>query len=300
MQAFEALVHRKPAHFGGKMAGALGLLMYYGFPRLRKTALTNARVVFGASLPETQRERLVKASLKHLCANMEEMLYCSTASVARDFFARNIVVEGKEYLDAALQEGKGVLAISVHLGNFPLIPAKLASLGYACSMIYKDTENIYLRERFRRWVRTLEIKTIPAKPRWLCARESLRDLRKNRIIVLEVDQTPRRRYAVEAEFFGRLVPTFSGPVVLAGKTGAAVVPLFIHRNDNGSETISILPTLSLRHSGNPERDVVENLSAINSICETWIKMYPEQWWWVHRRFRHARRRQTPRENDRRR
>lgn len=292
MQTFERLVHRSPAHFGGKLAGALGLLMYYGFPRLRNTALRNTQIVFGATMSEAQRKRLVKASLKHLCANMEESLHCGEASPARDFLARNLVVEGREHLDAALQKGKGVVAISLHLGNFPLIPAKLASLGYGSSMIYKDTENVYLWDRFRRWVKTLGIKTIPAKPRWLCARESLRDLRENRIIVIEVDQTPRKRFGVEVEFFGHLVPTFGGPVVLAAKTGAAVVPMFIHRNDDGSETISVLPELSLRLSGNSERDVVENLRAINSICETWIKKYPEQWWWMHRRFRHARRGNT--------
>lgn len=295
MQAFELLVYRSPAHFGGKLAGALGLLMYYGFPRLRTTALQNAQMVFGTTMSEAQRKRLVKTSLKHLCCNMEEMLHCGTKSLGKDFLATNFSVEGLEHLDAALKKGNGVIAVSIHMGNFPLIAAKLTSRGYACSMIYKDTENVYLRDYGRRWVNSLGIKTIPAKPRWLSLRDSLRDLRENRIIVIELDQNPRKRYGVEVEFFGYLVPTFSGPVVMAAKTGAAVVPMFIHRNDDRTETISVLPALSLSHSGDSQRDVVDNMRAINSICEAWIKKYPEQWWWIHRRFRHARRREIAEE-----
>jgi KDO2-lipid IV(A) lauroyltransferase len=63
--------------------------------------------------------------------------------------------------------------------------------------------------------------------------------------------------------------------------------MFIHRNTNNTETLHILPEITLKASHAKDQDVIENLRAINVVCEEWIKKYPEQWWWMHRRFRWA-------------
>jgi KDO2-lipid IV(A) lauroyltransferase len=102
-----------------------------------------------------------------------------------------------------------------------------------------------------------------------------------------IDQNPRKKYGVDVIFFDHQLPTYSGPIVLALRTGAALVPMFIHRNTNNTETLHILPEITLKKSNAKDQDVIDNLRAINVLCEAWIKKYPEQWWWVHRRFRWA-------------
>jgi len=101
------------------------------------------------------------------------------------------------------------------LGNFPLISAKLAVLGYPFSLIAKDPKNIYLVNIFKQWRNHLGIGVIPYKPRHRCASESLKVLRKNGIIMMQIDQNPRKTYGIDVEFFDHHLPTYSGPIVLA-------------------------------------------------------------------------------------
>ena len=289
-QAFKLLalfMRIVPLRFLPKLGEYLGTLgCYLLAPRL-KTAQNNIKMVFGSKLSDAEIESLAKANLNHISRDMFEVLRCHLSRNPQDFLETNISIQGKEHLDNALKKGKGVIAVSVHIGIFPLISAKMPALGYPFWLIYKDPNNIYLVDVFRQWMHRLGMKMVPYKPRRLCVTESLKVLRSNGIIFLLIDQNPRGKYGTSVEFFDYQVPTYSGPIVMAQRTGAAVVPMFIHRNEQNTSTITILPEIPFKKSADKEKDLVENLRAINAVCEECIQKYPEQWWWVHRRFRRA-------------
>jgi len=264
-----------------------GVLGYYIIPHRQKIARENIKRVYGSALSAKQIKSMAKAAFKNISRDMIEVGLSYISSLDQRFFKKNISVQGIENLDNALKKGKGVIAISAHLGNFPLIGAKLAVLGYPFSLIAKDPKNIYLVNIFQQWRNRLGIGVIPYKPRHRCANESLKVLRKNGIIMILIDQNPRKKYGVNVDFFDHQLPTYSGPIVLALRTGAALVPMFIHRNTDNTETLHILPEIILKASDAKGQDISQNLRAINVICEAWIKKYPEQWWWMHRRFRRA-------------
>ena len=282
-----------PKRLFPKLGSLMGTAMFHLMPRLKNTGIENIRKAFGSKFPYPKAKALIKANLKNISHNILESSSFYYAAKPQDFFARNISVQGLEHLESALKKGKGVFAVSAHLGSFPLIGAKMAAMGYPCWMLYKDLENIYLKNLYKLWMHNLGVRIIPSKPRRLSASESLKVLRNNGIILLFVDQNPRRKYGVYVQFFGYDVPTYSGPVVMALKTGAAIVPMHIHRNDDVTETLAIQPEIPLRKSGDSSQDISENLRAIKVIYEDWIKEYPEQWWWIHRRFRRARRIENP-------
>jgi len=273
-----------------------GVLGYYITPHRQKIAQENIKRVYGSALSAKQIKSMAKAAFKNISRNMIEVGLSCVSSSDQRFLKKNISVQGIENLDNALKKGKGVIAISAHLGTFASISAKMATLGYPFWLIFKDPENIYLVNTFQGWRNHLGIGAIPYKPRHRCASESLKVLKKKGILMILIDQNPRKKYGVYVEFFGHQLPTYSGPVVLALKTGAPLVPMFIHRNNNNTETIHILPEITLKASNDKPRDIVDNLKAINVICEAWIKRYPEQWWWMHRRFRWAKK--TFSKNDR--
>lgn len=278
-----------PKRFFPKLGSGVGIAMFYFMPRLKRTGIENIKKAFGSKLPEPKAKALIKANLKNISHNILASSSFYYAAKPQVFFDKNISVQGLEHLESALRKGKGVFAVSAHLGSFPLIGAKMAAMGFPCWMLYKDLENIYLKNLYKLWMHHLGVRIIPSKPRRLSASESLKVLRKNGIILLFVDQNPRRKYGVYVQFFGYEVPTYSGPVVMALKTGAAIVPMHIHRNADVTETITIQPEITLKKSGDSSQDITENLRAIKVLYEDWIKEYPEQWWWIHRRFRRARR-----------
>ena len=265
----------------------LGVLGYYITPHRQKIARGNIKRVYGSALSAKQIKSTAKDAFKNISRDIVEVGLSCVSPSDQSFLKKNISVQGIENLDNALKKGKGVIAISAHLGNFPSISAKMATLGYPFSLIFKDPKNIYLLNTFQGWRNHLGIGFIPYKPRHRCASESLKVLKKKGIIMLLIDQNPRKKYGVYVEFFGHQLPTHSGPIVLALRTGAALVPMFIHRNTNNTETLHILPEITLKKSNAKDQDVIDNLRAINVICEAWIKKYPEQWWWMHRRFRWA-------------
>jgi len=265
----------------------LGVVGYYITPHRQKIAQENIKRVYGSAFSEKQIKSMAKAAFRNLSRNIIEVGLSVVSPSDQCFLKKNISVQGIENLDNALKKGKGVIAVSAHLGNFPSISAKMVTLGYPFSLIFKDPKNIYLVNTFQQWRNHLGIGTIPYKPRHRCASESLKALRKKEIIMILIDQNPRKKFGVYVEFFGHQLPTYSGPIVLALKTGAALVPMFINRNNDNTETLHILPEMPLKTSPDKDQDIVENLRAINVICEAWIKKYPEQWWWLHRRFRWA-------------
>jgi len=288
LKALSFLLRNLPERFLPILGGGLGMIAFYMVPRLKRVGIENVRKVFGSATPQAKARALIKANLKNISHNVLEIVHCFFSRQPQEYLEKTISVQGQEHLENALKKGKGVLALSAHLGNFPLIGARMATLGYFFGIIYKEPENIYLKELFSDWMNKLGMGVIPYKPRRTCVNESLKILRQNNIVFLQIDQNPRKKHGVYVEFFGHNLLTYSGPVVMAMRTGAAIVPIFIHRNADQTETIDILPEVRIRQSKNDGQGIAENLRMINAVCEEWIKKYPEQWWWIHRRFRRAR------------
>ncbi|HPD60984.1 MAG TPA: lysophospholipid acyltransferase family protein, partial [Thermodesulfobacteriota bacterium] len=280
---FLGIIRILPERYLPTLGDWVGVLGYYTIPHRQKIAQENIKRVYGSALSPKQVKSMAKTAFKNISRDMMEVGLSYVSSPNQQFLKKNISVQGIDNLDNALKKGRGVIAISAHLGNFPLISAKLALLGYPFSLIAKDPKNIYLIDVFQEWRHRLGIGLIPYKPRYRCANEAVKVLRKNGIIMMLIDQSTRKKYGVYVDFFDHQLPTYSGPIVLATRTGAALVPMFIHRNQDNTETLHILPEITL----NKDQEVSENLRAINMICEVWIKKYPGQWWWLHRRFRRA-------------
>jgi KDO2-lipid IV(A) lauroyltransferase len=201
---------------------------------------------------------------------------------------KNLVrFEGKHHLDNALKEGKGVIALSAHLGNFPLMSARLVNEGYSLSVVIRDPENPKIAKDSVSFRDTLGIETIPDEPRLTCVSKCFKALKENRILLLQIDQNAPVTEAW-VDFFGYLVPTFKGPALFSMRTGAPILPVFMRRYSNDLHQITIHPPFTLNMTGNSEQDITLNTARLIKLIETAIREYPEQWLWNYRRFKRAR------------
>jgi KDO2-lipid IV(A) lauroyltransferase len=89
------------------------------------------------------------------------------------------------------------------------------------------------------------------------------------------------------EFFGWYVPTFRGPVVFSLRTGAPVLPMFMIRQPDNRLLLKIEPPVTLIQTDNKEQEIKKNITFLTKITENHIRQYPEQWWWLHRRWKKA-------------
>lgn len=267
----------------------LGTLALSLLRKRKKIALNNLHLALGKEKSQEEIERICRDSFRNIGKDMLEISSCF--NFKEGYLKTLVELEGKEHLDDALRRGNGAIALTAHLGNFPLMNVRLVNEGYPLSLVARDPENPKVAKMITSYRDAVGIESIPDKPRMACVSKSLKALKQNRILLLQIDQNaPATECWVD--FFGYLVPTFKGPVIFSLRTGAPILPMFIIRNPDSFHKLIIHPTFQLSITGNAEQDIISNIARLTKIVETAIREYPEQWWWIHRRFKRARNIQT--------
>jgi KDO2-lipid IV(A) lauroyltransferase len=276
----------KSLEFYGEKLGTVAL---YLLRKRKKSALNNLHLALGKEKSKEEIERICRDNFKNIGKDMVET---SRFLNFEDTYLKMLVkLEGKEYLDQALREGNGLIALTAHFGNFPLMAIRLVNEGYPLSLVARDPENPRIATMITSYRDKAGMESIPDKPRMTCVSRCLRALKENRILLMQIDQNaPSTESWVD--FFGYLVPTFKGPVVLSLRTGAPIIPIFIIRNPDAFHQIMVHPPFKLNTTGDTQQDITTNIARLSKIVEAMIRKYPEQWWWIHRRFKKARDIQT--------
>jgi KDO2-lipid IV(A) lauroyltransferase len=262
----------------------IGIIAHSLLRKRRRAALNNLRLALGKEKTEEEIERICRDCFKNIGKDMMEISRCF--DIENSFFKTLLKLEGRDHLDHALKEGKGVIALTGHFGNFPLMNVQLAKEGYPISIVARDPENPKVAKKISSFRDAIGMEFIPDKPRSTCVSKCLKALKNNRILLMQIDQNAPST-EVWVDFFGYLVPTFKGPVILSLRTGAPIIPMFIIRNPDFLQ-ITIYPPFKLNITGDPQQDITSNIARLTKIIEATIREYPEQWWWIHRRFKRAR------------
>ncbi|MFZ5518554.1 MAG: lysophospholipid acyltransferase family protein [Candidatus Zhuqueibacterota bacterium] len=189
---------------------------------------------------------------------------------------------GLHILDAALKKGRGVIALTGHIGNWELMGAFLAMKGYRVNVV---GATIYDPRLDALVVGNRQNSGLNYIERGAATREILRALRRNEIVGLLIDQDTTRVDGVFVDFMGRKAYTPVGPVMLAMKTKAVIVPMAVHVNEKGQHVIEIRDEIALEISGNMEQDRILNTQRCSDALEQFIREHPTQWVWMHERWK---------------
>ena len=263
----------------------VGIVAFYLLGRTRKIALNNLHLALGREKSEEGIKQICQDSFKNIGKDLIETL--RFLDYDDNHLGTLTRIHGKEHLDQALRQGKGVIALTAHLGNFPLMSCRLVKEGYPLSVVVKLSNNPKIVKSITAFIDTIGLEFIPDKPRMSCVARCLNVLKENRILMNQIDLNAPVTEAW-VDFFGYLVPTFKGPVVFSLRTGAPIVPMFIIRNAEQRHQITIHPPFDLDVTEDKELDVTSNIARLTQMVEAVIREHPEQWWWVHRRFKRAR------------
>lgn len=277
------LMSKLPSPVVNLVAEIFGYLFWhFGFP-WRKMALENLKLIYKDILPKKELKRIAKESMKNIVRMMVEgaIIYRPPYAVIED-----TPIEGEEYLKEALEKGKGVLALGSHVGHFLLLICVLSWRGYPFSFILKEPREKKFNEFLWVIMRDLKLDPIPLKPRSKATKRSISTLRKNGILWLALDQGTRDA-DVAVEFFGIKTATSRGPAILSTRTGAVVLPMYVKRSGWLKHKIIIEKPVDLEITGDKEADIYNNLKKFNSIIESEIMTNPEEWWWLHNRWKRS-------------
>jgi Kdo2-lipid IVA lauroyltransferase/acyltransferase len=242
----------------------------------RKRMNENMASVFGAKISEQEKKALVWAAWWNFARGVLDTTQVMHFSAEQILAA--VKLEGEEHIRRALAEGKGVLALSAHLGSFTMIGARLAAGGFPFSVVVKQPGD----ERFARLVdgyrSQLGIQTISAKPRREAVRGILKALRQNRIVLLIADEF--KSGDVMVDFLGMKAPAPRGPATLALRTGAVTLPMFATRTPDGGLTLAVGAPLPSIERPDLEESVVATTALYTRHIEAAIRQHPEQWNWL--------------------
>ncbi len=270
-----------PLAWSGFLGRKAGDLLYFTWRRRRKIALVNLRLAFGEEKSEKEIKSIARKSFQNLLEGLFEVIRFTFLPL--ESLEKRLVVEGKENLSRALAEGKGVIAFTAHLGVFPLIGSKFARDGFPFSYVIRFPDDVRATDYIKKLGERVNVKFISVKPQHRCISQCLKALRRNETVCLLGDQYSKE--GVKVNFFGHPAPTAVGPVVLSLRTGARLVPMFIVRRADNKYSLCIEPPFPLETTGKPEKDIPENISRLTKVVESYIRRYPDQWAWIHRRWR---------------
>ena len=261
-----------------RVGRALGRLWHLVDRCHRRVALDNVRQAF-PDRPEGWVRKLVRANFEHLGTTVCEFL--GSHRVTREELLSRYRFEGDEHAEAALSEGKGLLVLTAHLGNWELAGTAVAAKGYRFHAIGRRIANPWVDRHVRALRERFGARVIPHRN---AVRPVLRVLREGGIVAFLMDQRALRDEAVPSRFFGRPVATNRGLATLALRTGTPVIPVF-GRRDGEVHVLRVGPALEPPRGGTLEDRIVRYTRLFDGAIEQAVRECPEQWFWVHRRWR---------------
>lgn len=223
---------------------------------------------------------IVSAMYANLGMNLIESL--RLAGGRKEQVEGMIAVSGKEVVDQALARGKGVLLLTAHLGNWDLLSimslvAKLPPL----TIISKDVKNKQINDFWMGMRKEYGLKIVPAHNSYRACRAALKN---NEMVGFILDQNMIDKEGVFVDFFGRPACTTPGLAFMAAQSGAPIVPVCMHRTGGGCHEIRALPVIEPPSDREPET-IRAATQHYTKILEDMIREHPEQWIWIHRRWR---------------
>ncbi len=281
---FEFLIYR----FGQFLALSLPLNAVYSvatfLARLQYSFSRKDRlIVYGnlrAIFPDKDEEEISRLA-KEVFVNFAKYLvdFFRFEKIDSKFLAENVKVTGRENLDEALKGGKGVIALSAHIGNYELGGAVISLIGYKFNAVALDHDNklindFFIGQRTRTGVQVISLRS--------ALRSCFEALSKGEVLALLGDRD-FSNHGIVTDFFGKRTMIPKGPAAFSVKIGAPIVPGFLLRMPDDTFELRFDKPISYRATGNREADEKKILRLCVKVIEDYIRRYPSQWY-MFRRF----------------
>ena len=207
---------------------------------------------------------------------------CATLTQPLERVLATITLEGLEHLRRAMEVHRRALVLTAHLGNWELLSVARQLTGYPLAIVVRPLDSPWLNALADRLRRKSGVELIEKHG---ALRPVMRALADGRLVGILLDQNASRREGVFVPFFGRPASTSKSLALLAVRTGAPVVPIFIRRDVRGGHRVTIHPPLPAPAPAEGARAVVELTARCTATIEAEIRQGPDQWLWIHNRWR---------------
>jgi Kdo2-lipid IVA lauroyltransferase/acyltransferase len=269
-----------PRSWARGIGAVVGHIAYLSVPRLRRTGHRNLELAFPESTSE-DRDRILRRLYRNLGWLLAE--FCLMKRYTPENTRAFLRYEGLEHFLSARDEGRGVLILTGHLGAWELSSFYHSLMGHPMSIVIRRLDNPLVDELVNR-LRCRHGNQVLHKDDF--ARGLLECMRRGGTVGILMDTNMTPPQGVFVDFFGHPACTASGLARVAMKTGARVLPGFLLWEDSRKQYVLRFGVpVTLESTGDTEADVIANTALFTKVIEGYIRQYPDQWLWVHRRWK---------------
>ena len=274
------------------IAKRLGPVLHRIDGRHRRIVRANLKRAFGEEKTESELRAIELRVFENLVRILLEIGWSMNREPEE--FRRHLRLRGLPNFTTAHRRGKGVLFLTAHAGNWEILPVLGSLYRFPVNVLYRPLDSPALDRLVRKMRSRFGAKMVPSHR---AARKILGCLKKGEIVAMLMDQNVDWYEGVFVDFFGSRACTNKGMALIAVKTGAPVLPIFLVREEGGF-AVEIGAPLPLIRTGDKTRDIETNTQLYNDAIERFVRRHPDQWFWVHQRWKTRPYQPWPRETGR--
>jgi KDO2-lipid IV(A) lauroyltransferase len=281
LRVIVSVIRLLPLSIGMLMAKSLAYVIYLFDSKHRKVTDENLRNAYGEDLSDFQRRKIIRLNYQHLASVGVDFIKMPQI-VNSSNWQKHFEVEGVEFARKALKEGKGIIFVGGHVGNWEVLGCAFEFFFQPVHSIAKHMKNPFV-DRFLTSHRKYGNQEIIFKEK--AAREMIKVLKNNECLGILVDQNARKN-SIFVDFFGQKAATTRVVATLSLKTGAPIIMVFLRRSDRRYRfKISLSKPIQIEKTGDLEKDILNLTQRYTTIMESRIREHPHEWMWLHRRWK---------------
>ncbi|PIV84889.1 MAG: hypothetical protein COW52_05220 [Nitrospirae bacterium CG17_big_fil_post_rev_8_21_14_2_50_50_9] len=274
-----SLLSRVPFRILTALGAGLGAAYYHLDSKRKKIGVNNLRLALGKSRSEKEIRRILKSVYRHMGSSLFE--FAAVPRLNPERLYPLVRIQGLEKIDAAMKTGRGVIILGAHMGNWELYAQAGALHGYPVHVIGRKA-NVNLLNDYM--VRIRECHGNRVILRTHAMRKVLRVLQEGGALGVMCDQRGSTSRGLMINFFGQPAPTSPALARIILKSGAVVLTSFGFRNPDRTHTLAISGPLAFDPGEDTEKNIREITQLYMKALEDFIRLHPDQWLWMHRRW----------------
>lgn len=257
-------------------------IIYFVSKKFRAHAFESLTIAFADTISLVEKERISRQSFDHLIFGITDFIH---AMYHHSFAKKSFAFEGREHLDQALAKGKGVVIATGHFGPFVAMLVLFMSVGYKVHVVMRRPRGGFFYKQLLRGPELIGLGTIYSIPVRACLLNCSKALDRGEIVFMPIDQNYGDTGRVFVDFFGRKAATAPGPVLYGLKNGVPVLSAYPVPDGKDHWKIRISSEKIFKIQASEKESLVHGVAMLTSELEALIRCFPDQWSWMHRRWK---------------
>ncbi|PHR56327.1 MAG: hypothetical protein COA44_08180 [Arcobacter sp.] len=260
----------------------LAKLAYIIDTKHKKIIKANLDLTIKDEISEEQYQEILKYCHKNLSLILLQVLRSSRLSI--DELAKSVSFENRHYIDEAIKEGRKIIIVSAHYGNWELGATAVGALIHPITSIHKKMNDDYFDDYLLKSRTKFNMTMIEKKG---AIRHLVKAIKNNEIITMMIDQNVNPKDGIYIDFLGAKATQSAAPAFLARKFGALIIPILIHTSPEKENIIRFFKPIETAKTDNEEKDILDSTQAQADLLAEVIRKHPKPWFWCHKRWKSA-------------